>query len=77
MFSLCGHVLGPRRNKLGSAKVNDWLRACYQLRQTLTDARFDGVRGPGVRNPHADVASVLAAAVGPPGGERCTFEEAE
>lgn len=77
VFSLCGHVLGPRRNKLGSAKVNDWLRACYQLRQTLTDARFDGVRGPGVRNPHADVASVLAAAVGPPGGERCTFEEAE
>lgn len=72
VFSLCGHILGPRRNKLGHAKVSAWLRACYQLRKVGADARYDGVRGEGVVNPHADVGAALRKALEP-----CSFEEAE
>ena len=57
----------PRRTAAFYRRVIGWRTAAAAA---AADARYDGTRGEGVLNPHADVGAAMKKAV-----EACSFEE--
>ena len=58
MFSLCGHVLTARRNRLHQDKLvlNLLMTACYGLRQAALDKATEGL--------HQDMYQAMLEALG-------------
>ena len=56
VFSLCGHVLTARRNRLHQDKVNLLITACYGLRQAALDKATEGL--------HQDMYQAMLEALG-------------
>lgn len=56
VFSLCGHVLTARRNRLHQDNVNLLMTACYGLRQAALDKATEGL--------HQDMYQAMLEALG-------------